>query len=546
MLITVPLSLMAYPFAALLCYFPCFNGGPIFDDIEVLRNVEHYTGKWKYLLSRYRTLTLASYAMQKFWPGTMRSLHIVNALIHSLNGMLLAQIATTLGFDEVTAFLAGLLYTIHPFAANTVSYITGRASILSTTFGLLAVWALLTPGQSHWALLPLGLSLLCKEDGLGFVPLLLALSAFTDQWFFFAVLFALSGGFTVWKWPDLKRYRRGNGDGMMKAIGLPVSLPSLQQGYVILVETMIRLPLWAFGLAQSPYHGSGVQPSLAKFFLALPMAFGLGWILALAPIPAILLLVGPWLVYLLCRVPDQLCEYRNYASLAGMTLLLAPLFDGVWAWVFVLAAFGSWTAFQAFTWSDPLEMWAAATQRYSGDPSRAYGELGAHWKLKGDNWRAEKYLRESIRINPNFGPAMNNLAWVVTELGKPEEGFALMQECVERCPDYALAWEDLGLMKERNGDDPTSCFEKALSLEPRMERSLNKLGLHAFYQKDLDQAAQRFDRALELNPNHFEYVFNRAVVLKHQGEPEKALEWFQRLPRPFPVTPNMIRMEFAQ
>lgn len=548
MLIELQLSLLVYPFAAVLCYWPALNGAPIFDDLEVLKLVESYRFKWRYMRTRHRTLTLASYAIQKLWPATIRSLHVANALIHAINGMIVAQISNQLGNDETTSFLIGLLFTVHPFGVNTVSYLSGRASILSTMFGLFAVLALLTPGQSQWAFLTLGLSLLCKEDGLGFTPLVLAIALYTEQYVFFSVLFGLASGFLVWQWPQLKRHRNGNGDAMMSSIGLPVSLPPFLHAYTVLIETIIRLPFWAFGMSQSPYHGSGVKPSAARFLLALPIALGLGCALWLAPIPALILLLGPWLVYLVCQVPDQLAEYRNYSSLAGVVLILGLLFDGAWTWALVLGVFASWTAIQAYAWSDPIEMWAAATQQYSGDPSRAWGELGAHWKMKGDTFRAEKFLREAIRLNPRFGPSLNNLAWVLTDQGKAEEGLAFMRDCVEKCPDYALAWEDLGLMLKKSGQNQEAipCFERAVKLEPRMERSLNHLGLAAFYEKRLDDAAAQFDRVLSLNPSHFEYVYNRAVVLKHQGQPEKALQEFQKLPRPFPVTPNMIRMEFAQ
>ena len=39
------------------------------------------------------------------------------------------------------------------------------------------------------------------------------------------------------------------------------------------------------------------------------------------PVALILLFTGPWLVYLILPVPDQLAEYRNYSMVAGFALL---------------------------------------------------------------------------------------------------------------------------------------------------------------------------------------------------------------------------------
>ncbi len=163
--------MLLFPFFAFLAYWPCVNGPFLFDDRDaILHNPEVVQGKIKPLLKTPfgRGLTLASYAVQSLWPKTSRSFHIVNILLHAVNGGICQRILLTLGFDLVTADRGAILYVVLPFAANTVSYITGRASMLSATFGLLGIWAILAgyPGLSLIALL---WAIYAKEDGMGYV-----------------------------------------------------------------------------------------------------------------------------------------------------------------------------------------------------------------------------------------------------------------------------------------------------------------------------------------------------------------------------------------
>ncbi len=173
---TIPLELAVYAAAVFLCYLPALNGPAIFDDTQVLKELERFEWKKTYFKrDNYRILTLLSFALQKqAWPHSMRSLHLGNMAIHAVNGLLVKAIGSKLGMDDGLALFAGLLFVVHPFAVNSVGYITGRASLLSSTFGFAAVLAVLS-GYPILALSALGLSFSAKEDGAGFIPLVLCI-----------------------------------------------------------------------------------------------------------------------------------------------------------------------------------------------------------------------------------------------------------------------------------------------------------------------------------------------------------------------------------
>lgn len=215
-------------------------------------------------------------------------------------------------------------------------------------------------------------------------------------------------------------------------------------------------------------------------------------------------------------------------------------------WLLIVLWFTVLSVVSISYWKTPIALWTAATFRTSGEPSRAFGELGAYYKLKGDNHTAEIHLREAIRLNPKFGPALNNLAWICFDSGRTEEAIELLIQCTTQSPKYALGWHDLGLFYGRTNqpEKAEKCFKESIRVEPQMQRSVNRLGLLAFSRQQFEEAMIWFSRALTLNPGHFEYEYNRAVTKKHMGQDPS--EDFNKLPKPCPITPDMIPLEFAR
>ena len=552
MLIELPVSLWLYPILALIVYLPSFRGPFIFDDHDLMNNLKDVK-TWKEIVGASRPVTVLSYFLNREWPGTARGMRVTNALLHAGTALVVERIAAGLLHDPLLGLVAGAVFAVHPFGANTVSYVTGRASILSALFGLSAVWALLA-GYGVLALPLLALAVLSKEDGVGFVPLVMLAAVFTGNWLLLAVLL-LGAAF------GLGRYRRriralwkGNGDTAMATVGLPLSYKQPIHFWTVLVATLTKIPQWMIGLGQSPYHGSGVPvPGFRGGFFALLTlgscaAFAVsfpGFAFAVA-----LLLLGPWLVYLVCPVPDQLAEYRNYSMLSGMAILATMSFGQFptpFGFAIAVGLFGATLALAcagaAMNWSDPIAMWSASARNASGDRSRAYQEMGAWWKFKGELQSAENVLRQALQLNPNLAPALNNLAWICLQTERTDEGIRLMEECGRRVPTYEPTWHELPIIYEQAGrfEKAERAFERLKKFQIQRENHANHLGLIAYRAKNLPRAAKWFDRAIEEKPGHFEYIYNRAMTFKAAGDMAAAMQCLSVLTPPLPLTDNMIR-----
>jgi len=77
-------------------------------------------------------------------------------------------------------------------------------------------------------------------------------------------------------------------------------------------------------------------------------------------------------------------------------------------------------------------------------PEIAYYNIGEAYRMQNDPARAEAAYRRSLQADERYAPAYLGLATVYGEKGKWEDAAAVLAQCVERIPDYAPGWMELG------------------------------------------------------------------------------------------------------
>lgn len=88
----------------------------------------------------YRPLQVLSYASDyRLWKLNPFGYHITNIILHILNAILLYSLLLLLFKDSIFAFLGSALFGTNPIFASSVTYISGRAEILSVFFLLLMI-----------------------------------------------------------------------------------------------------------------------------------------------------------------------------------------------------------------------------------------------------------------------------------------------------------------------------------------------------------------------------------------------------------------------
>ncbi len=71
-----------------------------------------------------------------FWGYNHAGYHMTNLILHTANTLLVFVLATRIHFERSAAFIAALLFLLHPIHSTSVYWITGRTDILCTLFYL--------------------------------------------------------------------------------------------------------------------------------------------------------------------------------------------------------------------------------------------------------------------------------------------------------------------------------------------------------------------------------------------------------------------------
>ena len=161
---------------ALVAYQPVLrHAGFVWDDDfyvtenPALRSVEGLKGIWikPGTTVQYYPLVFTSFwGEYHLWGLQPFEYHLVNILLHALNALLLWQVLRRLEIPG--AWLAALIFAIHPVQVESVAWITERKNVLSGLFYLLAALAYLRfrpltnakpSGARDWRAYPLVIAL---------------------------------------------------------------------------------------------------------------------------------------------------------------------------------------------------------------------------------------------------------------------------------------------------------------------------------------------------------------------------------------------------
>ncbi|HYP07048.1 MAG TPA: tetratricopeptide repeat protein [Bryobacteraceae bacterium] len=123
-------------------YMPALNGGLVWDDnMHVTRTeLQSLEGLWRIWFDLgatqqyYPLLHSAFWLEHRLWGDAVLGYHLVNVVLHAISAFLVAKIAQRLGMAG--AWLAGLLFTVHPVCVEGVAWISEQKSTLSGAFCL--------------------------------------------------------------------------------------------------------------------------------------------------------------------------------------------------------------------------------------------------------------------------------------------------------------------------------------------------------------------------------------------------------------------------
>lgn len=487
------------------------------DEAGILTN--KYVHEWKYFLNFFSEgMYSGSESLSYYWRPMVLSLfsiewhifhewvagyHFANTLLHAINSVLIFYLFRLIFKREMLAFMAALIFAVHPLQTTAITYISSIADPLSGLFMLLGVYSYAksrTDTDNERLLflvtfLSFIFALLTKESAIMMPGLL-----------FLADLFVKKNAALSWRdvRASLQRIapflcvltvyiisRLTVLDFMKDLPPSPLALPLYERMltffhafsvYLRLIFAPLHLHMeWALPIAKTIFSVPVAIGGLFVFiFLALiitqykkrpEVSFGLSWFLvALSPnmnifIPTTAFLSENWL----------------YLSLPGFFLALFALFEEwsrrwpyrpllfaiFFAWVVWL---GSLAVLRNRDWADPITFFTA-TLKEAPRSYRANVNLGTSYRDLGNYPMAFAYYERAIVLLPNEAITYYERATLYEKMGRKDDAILDHEHSFMLAPLYSPSFRVLVDYFMSRGE-----YEKASEiLETRLKNTTNQM-----------------------------------------------------------------------
>jgi len=239
-------------------------------------------------------------------------------------------------------------------------------------------------------------------------------------------------------------------------------------------------------------------------------------------------------------IRDVIFEHRLYLPMAGLSLLFVIMLYNLFGisnarlfytfMVIILACFALLTFVRNTVWRDEVMLWNDAIEK-APNKVRPYNNRGRAYGNKGEYDKAMADFKQAININPRCAEAYYNLGLVFALKGDNDKAIELYDQALKLYPNYAAAYNNRGLVlaNKKEFDRAIKDYDQALRITPRSPDVYYNRGLAYYYKQDYDQAIADYNQALLLNPRYSNAYHNRAIAYYMKKEYQKALEDIERM-----------------
>jgi len=540
--------------AALAAYYPALSAGFVWNDRDYVTKATLRSLHGLYLIwfklgateQYYPLLHSAFWIEHRLWGDSPLGYHLVNVLIHAASASLLWVILRRLAVPG--AWVAALLFAVHPVCAESVAWISEEKNTLSTLFYLASAWTYLRFDERRRG----------TDYGLALAFFALALLSKT-------VAATLPAALLVVFW-----WRRGR--VALKRDALPL-LPWFALGAAggLFSSYVERNYIGASG---SDFNLSGVERVLVA---GRAIWFYLGKLLWPEP----LIFIYPrWhvsaaslgqfafpLAAVACTGGLWLRRGRNRGLLAGWLFFVGSLFPtlgffNVYAFVFsyvadhwqylasigvfalagagaaalwarapaaargVLAAggggiailLGTLTARECGNYRDMLTFYRAILAR-NPEAWLAHNNLGFELEGSGRVAEAISHYEEALRLHPDYTECHANLGAALFQVGRYNEAIVQNEAAIRLMPKFAAAHSNLGAALENVGrrKEAMAQYREALRLQPDSPDAAYNLAGAYYAEHRLPEAIQEYEQVLRVRPDYAEAQRDLGVALCDAG-----------------------------
>jgi protein O-mannosyl-transferase len=456
--------------------------------------------------------------------------HLTNLFCHVLVTYLVFRLAFLLTQNRGTAFVAGLLFGLHPVHIESVSWISGITDPLMAALFLASLLSCLQyfdNKEKGWlaiAVVAFGLALLVKETAI-VLPLVILVCAWKGEsaeqteavrrfgWSAAKVLFFFlitAAAYVL---------ARSIALGGITHTTVPMSYRTMVLTWPIVMLFYMGHLIWPFGLSEFYPSPVVAQISIGKFLAPLSIillamlwvGFVVRWLRPRqATRCALALLVFPLLPALYLRglnAGDLLHDRYLYLPSAGFAILLAMALTRLADTLAIRTA---------------LECWALVMLVVAGYTVATFAQEF--------QWANDRLLyRRGLESAPDNNTVRDNLANTFLATGEYEKALPLYLEVLRRDPKFWRSNYNLGFLYYKTGCHPEAelMFKRAIRIDPSDGDEFLYLAVVQMHLGSIEDAIANARRAVQLNPKGFGYHYTLGALLKTKGLHAEAANEFR-------------------
>lgn len=157
---------------------------------------------------------------------------------------------------------------------------------------------------------------------------------------------------------------------------------------------------------------------------------------------------------------------------------------------------------------------------------------------------AEDVYRRILALVPDHPDALHYSGVLAHQLGRSEEGIALIEKSLALVPDQPDCYNNLGIIFKSRGmaDEAVAAYTRAIEIDPEHANAHSNLGVLLRAQGRIADAEAAYRTAIRLNPEHVDAYHNLGVLLAAQKRTREAVECYCKVTTLSPKHPEARRL----
>ncbi len=524
--------------AVAVAYTPVLHAGFVFDDPVLITDnplIKASDGLHRFWFTTeapdYYPLSSTLFWLEwRWWGARPMGYHVVNVLLHAANTVLIWVVLRRLKIPG--AWLAALIFGLHPVNVATVAWVSEQKNTLSMLFYLVAILLYLRfdeDGSWGWYAASLAAFLLALLSKTAVVMLPVVLLGCV--WWMhdrvrwrdilrsapFVAASVIMALVTIW-------FQHGRAlaghttppPDFLSRLAVAGWVPWFYISKAFLpVNLTVVYPKWQVGVSRCLAWLPGVVLAGVLVWCwwkrktwGRPVLLGVGYFLAM-------LLPVSGLVYQGFNRFSSVADHWQYYSIIGIIALVVAGVEKlclrlggrsrstatvVSIAILMLLVVGTWK--RGSVYANDVTLWR---DNVAKNPAPwPHNLLGCALEQTGNFEEAIREFQEALRMDPGYAEAHGNLGDTLLQAGKIHEAMKQWQQAIQLNPRYPQARYNLGVALALQGrtQEAIDQWEEALRIKPDYAEAHYNLGVAMEKMGRLDSAVEHYRRALIINPDY--------------------------------------------